>query len=92
MDAWGLIIPGSIAGVVFELGHKYTNINVYKNAHLIYYYFDSGRFGFDFGAFSAIISITAPAAWVSLPECVQDPQSVNLPHPGRPPVSLTKAP
>ena len=49
MDAWGLIILGSITGVVFELGHKYTNINVYKNAHLIYYYFDSGRFGFDFG-------------------------------------------
>ena len=41
MDAWGLIILGSITGVVFELGHKYTNINVYKNAHLIYYYFDS---------------------------------------------------
>ena len=60
MDAWGLIILGSITGVVFELGHKYTNINVYKNAHLIYYYFDSGRFGFDFGAFSAIFSITAP--------------------------------
>ena len=51
MDAWGLIILGSITGVVFELGHKYTNINVYKNAHLIYYYFDSGQFGFDFGTF-----------------------------------------
>ena len=24
------------------------------------YHFDSGRFGFDFGAFSAIFSITAP--------------------------------
>ena len=54
MDAWGLIIPGSIARVVFELGHKYTNINVYKNAHLIYYYFDSGRFGFDFGNIGAL--------------------------------------
>ncbi len=62
MDAWGLIIPGSIARVVFELGHKYTYINVYKNAHLIYHYFDSGRFGFDFGAFSAISSITVPCS------------------------------
>jgi len=26
------------------------------------YNFDSGRFGFDFGAFSAILSIKAPAA------------------------------
>jgi hypothetical protein len=33
-----------------------------------------------------------PAAWVSLPGCVQDLQSVNVPHPGRPPVSLIKVP
>ena len=60
MDAWGLIIPGSIAGMVFELGHKYTYVNIFNNAHFIYHYFDFGRFGFDFGAFSAILSITAP--------------------------------
>jgi len=53
------------------------------------YHFDFGLFGFDFGAFSAIISITAPCR-MGEPVCVQDPQSVNLPYPSRPPASFTK--